>query len=278
MALMRDFDVLFDYGDDCGTLDPAMARYGKLAFPQPPQTRPWIFANFVQSVDGIVSLLGNRASGGDISDSEEDRWLMDLLRAHADAVILGMGTLRAEKRMQRPRPRGPIFRIMNEELRELRKRLGRGRERNILVSAACDFKLSDFAVFDGVAVDVTVIAPHEGARCLAGQGSHTVDIIGIDSADGGLDLVQAVAVLKERYGIRYLLCEGGPSLYGAMLAARLIDEKFLTVSPIEVGARSPEGPRPTILSTVGFSKEDAVRWRWLSCRKVGDHQFHRFRR
>ena len=89
---------------------------------------------------------------------------------------------------------------------------------------------------------------------------------------------QAVAALTERYGIRYLLCEGGPSLYSGMLMAGLIDEQFVTVSPIEVGRLSAYGPRPSMLPQVGFSKQEAARWQWLSCRKVGDYQFHRFRR
>jgi riboflavin biosynthesis pyrimidine reductase len=106
-----------------------------------------------------------------------------------------------------------------------------------------------------------------------------VDILAVDGgAGGGVDLRQAVAALGERYGIRHLLCEGGPTLYSGMLTAGLIDEKFLTVSPMEVGRLSAQGPRPTVLPDVGFSRDEAVRWSWLSCRKVGDHQFHRFRR
>ena len=107
-----------------------------------------------------------------------------------------------------------------------------------------------------------------------------MDIIAIDQpAHGeGVDLRSAVAILKERYGITYLLCEGGPCLYSGILTAELIDEKFVTVSPMEVGLLSAQGLRPTVLPHVGFSKEDAVRWSWLSCRKVGDYQFHRFRR
>src|SRR6266487_2854649 len=97
-----NFEVLFDHGEDPVAPDAAMGCYGRLGFPSPPG-RPWIYANFVQSLDGIVSLLGDEASGADISGLQEDRWLMDLLRAQADAVILGMGTLRTETRLQRPR-------------------------------------------------------------------------------------------------------------------------------------------------------------------------------
>jgi riboflavin biosynthesis pyrimidine reductase len=275
---MRDFEVLFDDGEDCGKADAATVRYGKLGFPAPPASRPWIFANFVQSLDGIVSLLGDEASGAEISGLAEDRWLMDLLRVHADAVLLGMGTLRAEHRLQRPRPRGPVFRIVDPALQQLRSRLGRGRERNIFFSAHADFQLDNFAVFDGLQVDATVVTTHEGARRLEAQQNSAVDILAVDAADEGIDLAQAVALLRERYNIRYLLYEGGPSLYAAMLTAGLIDEKFLTVSPIEVGGMSASGPRPTVLPGIGFDKEHAVHWRWLSCRKVGDHQFHRFRR
>jgi riboflavin biosynthesis pyrimidine reductase len=125
--------------------------------------------------------------------------------------------------------------------------------------------------------------PQDLQRCSQHKQStaHSwVDIIEVDEAGdgGGVDLRQAVAKLAERYGIRYLLCEAGPKLYSGMIAAGLIDEKFVTVSPMEVGRLSPQGPRPTVLPEVGFSKEEAVRWHWLSCRKVGDYQFHRFRR
>src|SRR6266487_5718260 len=149
-----NFDVLFDQGEGPFAPDAAMARYGQLGFP-PPAGRPWIYANFVQTLDGIVSLLGDQAGGADIGGLQEDRWLMDLLRAHADAVIVGMGTLRTERRLQRPGPRGPVFRIVDPELQQLRSRLGRGRERNILVSARGEFRLSDYAVFDGLQVDAT---------------------------------------------------------------------------------------------------------------------------
>jgi riboflavin biosynthesis pyrimidine reductase len=280
-GVMDEFQILFDHGEDSELMEPA-SRYGKLGFPSPPAGRPWIYSNFVQTLDGIVSLLGDDASGADISGLAEDRWLMDLLRAHADAVMLGMGTLREEQRLGRPRQRGPVFRILDAGMQDLRKRLHRGRERNVLVTSRADFQMSDYAVFDGTHVDVTVLTTAEGAERLEAQRkSHSwVDIVAVDvsATGGGVDLQQAVMALKQRYGINYLLCEGGPCLYSGMLMAELIDEKFLTVSPIEVGRLSAQGLRPSVLPEVGFSKEDAVRWSWLSCRRVGDHQFHRFRR
>jgi len=287
---MRDFQVLFDHGERSALLEPEMARYGKLGFPACHGSRPWIFSNFAVTMDGLVSLLGDESGGGDIARLPEDRWLMDLLRANADAVMLGMNTLREETRLGRPRPRGPVFRIVDPAMQQLRKRLRPQRERNILVSARGDFKMSDFAIFDAATadvngVDVTILTTHEGADRLARQPNRNpkVDILGVDALDAdtkdpGVDLPLAMSVLRDRYAIEYLLYEGGPSLYSQLLLAGLMDEKFVTVAPIEAGQRVAEGLRPTMLPEVGLRRDEAICWQWLSCRKLDNYQFHRYRR
>lgn len=285
---MHDFQILFDHAERSDLLDPIYSPYGKLGFPSPPSDRPWIYTNFVQTLDGIVSLLGVNASGGDIAQSEEDRWLMDLLRAHADAVLLGMGTLMLEKRLERPRPRGPVFRIVEPTLQQLRAKLRRGVERNIFVSATGNFQLADFAVFDGDRVGATIITTAGGAVRLEPQKSTHPHVKIIVAGEGSeVDLAAAMRMLRQEFGVRYLLCEGGPVLYGHMIRAGLIDEKFLTVAPLDVGQEIPPEQqqvpwkqpvvRPTIFSGRGLPKEKAVKWRWLSCRKVGDLQFNRYR-
>src|SRR5687768_5894445 len=71
------------------------AFYGALRLPAPPD-RPYLFANFVSTLDGVVS-LGEPGTGGDeiSGGSRQDRAAMGLLRAAADMVIVGAGTLRA---------------------------------------------------------------------------------------------------------------------------------------------------------------------------------------
>ncbi len=286
---MRDFQILFDHGERSDLLDPVYSPYGKLGFPNPPVDRPWIYANFVQTLDGIVSLLGKHSSGADLAQSEEDRWLMDLLRAHADAVLLGHGTLEVEKQLGRPRPRGPVFRIVEPTLQQLRAKLRRGVERNIFVTASGDLQLSEYAVFDGDRVDSAVITTVAGAEKLRQQQSTHPHVKIIAAGEGSeIDLSNAMRILRRDLGIKYLLCEGGPTLYGSMLQVGLIDEKFLTVAPLDVGQEVPPGQesvpwkepvvRPTIFSGKGFTYEEVTRWQWLSCRKVGDLQFSRYRR
>ena len=287
---MRPFELLFDSGEPSAIEHPGYAPYGKLGFPPPPPGRPWIFSNFVQSLDGIVSLRGHHGAGSDIAQSEEDRWLMDLLRAHADAVLTGFRTLLEEKVLGE-RPRGPVFRIMEPELLDLRQQLGRGRERNIIASGSAAFDPADFRLFDGELVDPVLLTTRSGAERLRALASSPQFRIIIAGDDTHVDLPLAMRELRQQLGIKHLLCEGGPTLYGNMSRAGLIDEKFVTVSPVEVGQivppeqrRSSFEPasgtllRPTTFNAVGFTKEDMPWWRWLSCRRVGEHAFHRYRR
>jgi len=287
---MRNFEILFDQGEPSPLADPAYAPYGKLGFPQAPAERPWIYSNFVQSLDGIVSFGGLDASGSALSQSAEDRWLMDLLRANADAVLLGMSTLREEARLGDETKRGPVFRIMDTHLRALRSRLGYGREKNIFVTGSASVELAKFRVFDGNYVDPWVVTTAGGAARLAGQGQKQVKVI-VAGQGRLVDLEEMARILRRDFGVRYLLCEGGPTLYGNMSRAGLIDEKFLTIAPLEVGAivppEQPAAPwedadqlrrRPTTFEAVGFTRQNAPRWRWMSCRRIEDYEFNRYRR
>ena len=288
---MHDFEILFDHGEPAELDDPAYRPYGPLGFPAAHAERPWTFSNFVQTLDGIASLKGKYASGFHISQSEEDRWLMDLLRAHADAIVTGVNTLFEEARLGVGGGRGPVYRIMDEELRGLRRRLGRRRETNIFVTGSASLDLSAYRVFDGDKVDTAIVTTREGAARLAEKKTHPHVRVIVAGEGKFADLRLAVSILRRDFGVRSLLCEGGPTLNGHMERAGLIDEKFLTISPVEVGQAIPpeQEPsdserahppklRPTTFDAPGFTKEQAPWFTWVSCRKVGDHQFNRYRR
>jgi riboflavin biosynthesis pyrimidine reductase len=213
------------------------------------------------------------------------------LRAHADGILMGMNTLREEQRLRGPDSRGIVFQVVSPTLRELRRKLGKGRDRNIFVTSAVDLDLSQHKVFDGDVVDTAILTSPAGAERLQAQGGHThVAIIAAGEKDT-FDLTRAISKLREEMDVRHLLCEGGPTLYGSLAQLDLIDEKFLTVAPVEVGQLVPPEQerlateeatpvlmRPTIFGGSGFTFEQATRWTWLSCRKAGDHQFNRYRR
>src|SRR5580700_4312842 len=287
----HNFEILFDHAEPSAIDDVAYSPYGQLGFPKPPEDRPWIYTNFVQSLDGITTLLGAHASGGEISQSSADRWLMDLLRAHADGLLMGMNTLREEQRLRGPESRGIIFRVADPALQELRRKLGKARERNIFVTSAADLDLSRHKVFDGDIVDAAILTSPNGAERLRAQGTHPNVVVIAAGEKDRFDLPRGISKLREELGVEHLLCEGGPTLYGNLARADLVDEKFMTVSPVEVGQVVPPQQerlpseagispllRPTVFGGTGFTKETMTRWNWLSSRKSGDHQFHRFRR
>lgn len=285
------FEVLFDRAESSPFADEAFVRYGNLGFPPTPGDRPWIYANFVQSLDGITSLLGKHASGAEISQSRADRWLMDLLRAHADGLIMGMNTLREEQRNRGPESRGIVFQVAEPSMLKLREKLGKARQRNIFVTRAVDLNLSRLKAFDGDAVDVAIVTSPAGAGRIRSQKIHPHVAVVAAGTGESLDLPAAIRALRQQLGIKYLLCEGGSTFYGNLARADLVDEKFVTVSPLETGQIVPPEQerlpnelgvspllRPTVFGGTGFTKETMTRWTWLSCRKSGDHQFNRFRR
>jgi hypothetical protein len=112
-------------------------RYGPFGFPAPADARrPYISSNFVMGLDGRASFreLEDRTDGNVVSRSREDRWLMDFLRAHHDAQLIGASTLREELN---PAGRGWDYGIDDEELHiyrqdalHLRTRVGYAGVRN----------------------------------------------------------------------------------------------------------------------------------------------------
>jgi len=236
---VRDFKVLFDDAEPSTLNHPAYAPYGRLGFPAPHGERPWTYANFVQSIDGVASFKGRHASGADISQSAEDRWLMDLLRAHADAIIMGVNTL-VEETLSFPGVnggRGPVYRIEEEPLRDLRRKLGRAGEKVIFVTSSAAIDPRAYRVFDGDLMQAFVLTTAAGAARLKTRDPRVQVILA--GQDKTIDLAQAARILRAELGIEHLLCEGGPTLYGSMARAGLIDEKFVTVSPFEIGLFAP---------------------------------------
>src|SRR3954470_12142677 len=293
LICVRNFEILFDQAESSNRQaqyeDPAYEHYGRLAFPALPPHRPWIYSNFVQSLDGIASFKGRHATGGDISQLLEDRWLMDFLRAHSDAVLLGINTLVEETQLLGNR--GPVYAIEDPALGRLRDKLGRTSQKNVFVTGAAALNLSDYRVFDPGPVETFIITTTIGARRLAEKSSHPYVKVIVSGEGDFVDLASAMRALRQHHGIERLLCEGGPTLYGYMSRAGLIDEKFITISPLEIGLfvppeqepadaerNNPLKERPTTFMAPGFIKENAPWWQWLSCRRIGDHQFNGYRR
>ena len=183
---------------------------------------PVLRINFVSSVDGAVTHEGH--SGG-LSD-EADKRYFELLRRVCDVVLVGAGTVRAEGY-------GP----MRVSENSARWRVANGRTEHpvfAIVSGALDLDPAS-RIFTEAPVRPIVFTTSRGADKVAGfAGVADVVVAGTKLVPGD----DIVAALHERK-LLSVLCEGGPHLFGSMLADSVVDELFLTVNPtLEAGDAS----------------------------------------
>ncbi len=220
-----------------------------------PPRGPWLRCNMVASLDGAATGADGRS--GSINDPA-DHIVFDVLRASADAVVVGAGTVRAEG--YPPLSVAPAL-------------LALRRERGL------DDTLPLVVVSNRGEVPPTLAGHADGSVLLAVPGRSD----GLDAARASLgdeqvivcgpdrvDLRSLVAQLHDR-GLTRLLTEGGPGLLGSLLAEGLVDELCFTVAPRVVGGdhRRPVGAAgiPTELDLALLVEQDGtLMGRWLTRR------------
>ncbi len=216
-------------------------RYGGgLGFPT-----PRVVANFVSSLDGVVALEGEPHSGRAIAgNSEADRFVMGLLRACADAVLIGAGTLRAA-----PGSRwSPAYAHPDSapEFAELRRRLGREDEPRLIVLTASGEIDPGHPALESDALVITTSRGEAGLGRRLPSASRIL-VLGDGPTIDPADVIAAV----RREGHEIVLSEGGPAVIGGLLGAGLLDELFLTLPPPSPAGRAAGAGR--------------VSWRGSSC-------------
>lgn len=186
--------------------------------------RPWVQVNFVSSADGAAT-LDDRSEG---LSSPADKRIFLLGRDLADVVLVGAGTARAEGyRGARTTP----------ERQDRRRRLGLTELPPIAVvsgSARIDPESSLFTDTKVPPIVITTAAAPEDRRAALAEAGADVILAG----DQVIDLTTALKELNAR-GLRRIDCEGGPLLFGELIAAGLVDQLCLTVAPVLAGAYAP---------------------------------------
>jgi riboflavin biosynthesis pyrimidine reductase len=233
-------------------------------------------------LDGRASFreLEDRADGKTVSRSREDRWLMDFLRAHHDGQLIGASTLREE---QNPEGRGWDYGIDDEELRIYRQdTLRLGRQKVLVLSGSGNIDVT-LRIFSSPRIEAWIITAREGQKNLRSQLKRlgregTIKILSVGEGTR-VDLVAAAQLLRQEHGIRTLLCEGGPTLYGEFLKNQLIDEDFRTMSLQVLGESTKPGiDRPTAYGHVSYTPKTAPWFRLISLHyALPHHAFFRLR-
>lgn len=219
--------------------------------------RPYLFANFVASVDGRATLDGNSRGLGEAGDLA----MLLALRDVADAVLIGPGTVRVE---------GYARLVGRAERRAARVAAGLAADPPaVLISRRFELPWAAglFAAAEQPAIVFTEAA---GARVPDGVAA-PVEVVVQSCAPAAV-----LATLRER-GVRALLCEGGPGLLGGLLAAGVVDELFLTLAPLLTGdaaqtgiIRGPRLPDPARLELRWLLRRDDELYLRYSVRQQGD--------
>jgi riboflavin biosynthesis pyrimidine reductase len=263
--VLAPFSVLVDEAERLTyDLPEALSRiYGRLGFAD-----RVVYSNFVSSLDGVVTFGSGTSAGSVISGKyPADRFLMALLRACADAVVIGAGTMRATPgHVWTP---AHVYPDLASEFAALRKSLGLSLEpRLVLLTATGDLDMKHPALVKGAIVLTTKAIAKQIARRLPPAS----EVIAL-GAGKTLDVKHAFGELP-KMGFDVVLTEGGPTLVGELIKAGLLDEIFLTVSPVLAG-RNKEY-RMGMVAGVELLPKSPVWSRLLSARRHGDYLFLRY--
>jgi riboflavin biosynthesis pyrimidine reductase len=255
-------------------------------------------------VDGVISYAEpGREGGGDISGfSEPDHLVMGLLRARADAVIFGTGSLHQDAGHVRTAPF--IYSALAAEYGALRQQRGQAEPHplNVVVSASGRVDLAE-PTFHQPDLRVLIATTMAGRDRLAGMPlprgvvvrvvsdtefggavrDAAADVATVGGAEPvapgplgvGVNPTGLLTLLAREYGVRVALHEGGPRLLASFLAAGVLDELFLTLAPQLVG-RAPGAERLALVEGHAFAPGLAPWGHLLSVKRAGEHLFLRY--
>ena len=279
MSIPR-FEVLFDSASRRRVpKNPLLAAYGgELTFARAHDSAPYVVANFVSTIDGVVALGGSHEGAAPAlhPSAPADRLLMALLRTCADAVMIGAGTLRASGRhWWTIDGTVPEYREALHSLRRQRFDAAIVPEPTlVIVSASGDLPDAHVALREP-RVPTVVLTTERGFGTARQRVDTSVRVIVLEG-DNNIAVPTLMHALAHDVRARVVLSEAGPQLFGQFLAARCVDELFLTVAPFVAGGGATDHP------SIGFAAGLAALPPALpvsslrSVRKAGDHLFLRY--
>ena len=255
---------------------------GDLYFQTSPAERPYVFANFVSTLDGVVSYaVKGKATGSPISGSDQaDHFIMGLLRASADAIMVGARTIH-DTEPQSLWTAESIYPDAKQLYAAYRGNVLHKPQSPLLVVVSGSGKLElERAIFRVPEARTVVMTTPAGKDALTMAGAAklpSVQIHALDSSSGAIDPLAMLRLLHAQYGVRSLLHEGGPSLFGEFMAAQAVDELFLTLSP-QIAGRLADAMRPALVQGTEFMPECAPWFQLLSVKQSVYHLYLRYQR
>jgi riboflavin-specific deaminase-like protein len=218
-----------------------------------PPDRPYLVLNMVSTLDGRIAIDGRSGAIGE----EADRELFFGLRTQTDAVMVGAGTIRTERY-------GRIVR--KPERRELRVAEGLAPDPLAVVVSARLRLPEDLPLLQDEHSTVAVLTASEEELPATPAAVHYLR----GPARVELELRPLLERLRSEFGVRSILCEGGPSLNESLIREGLVDELFLSLAPKLAG-----GPPLTLLTGDPLGEPVVLELVWLL--EHDGHLFARYR-
>jgi riboflavin biosynthesis pyrimidine reductase len=277
MIPLTPLEILVDH--DCGIdlplPDDLKTLYGRLQFPTF-GGRPHVIGNFVMTLDGVVSLgVAGKTNGDEISGSDRhDSMVMALLRAAADAVIVGAGTLhQSPQHVWTPEF---VFPPLEGSYRTLRARMGKQKPPMcVVVSGGGTIDLG-LPIFTGGKAPVAIITTARGEKEIRKKSVPPgVHVVPADDRETLTIREILDALLRLVPGGDIFLVEGGPHLVGQFFDQGELDELFLTLSP-RIAGRDTQSERLGLIAGRVFLPERLVTGRLNGVRKSESHLFLRY--
>lgn len=283
MALVRTL-IDRDHDHFGPALPPGLRELydGDLRLRESSDERPFVVANFVSTLDGVVSYeINGHAGGSTVSGSDTaDGFIMGLLRASADAIIVGAGTVHdtSPEALWTPEYTYPDAKLL---FREYRANVLHKPEYPVVVVVSGSGRLKlERAIFRTPGMCTAVITTSAGSNALVAAGATKLPSIQIHVLDAKSGTMAPMAILRLLYGqlgIRRLLHEGGPTLFGQFLGAKVVDELFLTLSP-QIAGRKGDTIRPGLVQGMEFMPDCAPGFQLLSVKQRAEHLYLRYQR
>jgi riboflavin-specific deaminase-like protein len=193
--------------------------------------RPLVAVNFAATVDGRATIGGVSGPIGSATDTA----MLAGLRTRFDAVMIGAGTMRAERY-------GRL--VDDQEVRERRERLGLPHDPlMVIISGRLDLPW-DAPLFTAGAGRVLLFTASEA------EPPETATTLRVVRHEGSVDIAKTLDYLRAERGVRALICEGGPGLHSQLQSAGMVDDLFLTIAPKLAGGDAPriiEGELPGVI-------------------------------
>jgi 2,5-diamino-6-(ribosylamino)-4(3H)-pyrimidinone 5'-phosphate reductase len=214
-----------------------------------------MIANFAVTTDGKVSTRNFTPTG---FTSKADKRRLQEIRSLGDALVVGASTV-ARDRMS--------MGITADDLRNRRRSLGLPPEPlRVIVSNRGAIDLS-WKVFQTPGSQIIVFSTRKMPQRLRTAVGQHADLWIFDSP--AVDLAATLRILRSDYRVRTVVCEGGPRLFGALLAIGAVDELHLTWAPLIFGGAKA----PTLTGVPGHFLPATIRCRLRKMQVEGNECF-----